>query len=464
MERTRASIPAFVLSLALGAGAQPGQTSAEPVPVTGPDAELILAAGVSGDRMVQAVRALCAFGSRTGGSANGDRAAELAAARLQEAGVECSAVAGEAVEVWEGSGHAWIHEDGGESAKLESARPMRGSPPVDGTFRVLSGDEAGSRDVAGAVVFGVHESPGRQRFAAGGAVAEIFGLRREEASGPGGIPLDLLRGAGPPALPVIVVDAADSDRLEKALGSGRPVTATLSLGSSVRSGRPVSVVGRLGPADSGRRIVLAATLEAEGGGPGASDAAAVAVVLEIARVLSAMTRGRDVAPLPFEVVVMLNADRRPQVPVPWAPAGGKEVRGFEIRFRRIAASRRSSVHVRCSGDAPPALRAAAEGTLAGRARAGGFWRIWTFREGHMQGQRPPPPPAGLPCRLEVMTTPRTGMDPPEGWADDATDRSEVILTTADTPENAVLPDPAALERAARFALVLLERLREEKAW
>ncbi len=255
--------------------------------------ERTLAAAVSRDRALAAVRALVEAGPRMGGTASGDRAAALVAGWMREAGLAVEIVDDPPKQAHE---EKWTVEL--PPAGLPSAWPWGFSPSLARGAYGLITDDALPEDPP---------APGTPSPASGRAVftskAPITVMKRAAASGAVAVVTDfgtapdrfvdaapIVEVRGGTLLPVFALSYADGQATRTALAANPDVRITLALESSIHEGRPRTVIGSI--PGSGKRadevILVCAHGDSDSGGPGADDnASGEAALLEVARVLSA---------------------------------------------------------------------------------------------------------------------------------------------------------------------------------
>lgn len=300
-----------------------GTAAARPA-FTPPAAEALLAGEIDQARLQQTVRELVRLGPRMGGTPSGDRAAVFIAAAFAAAGLAPQSVEDPpALAHWE---DAWSVElvPGGA---LGSAWPYGFSPSVGPTAAPLvaaggpGGPQAAPRRPGwgGKVVYVPGNVLGAYPGIAAAAAAERPLAILTSAPGDGRRYLDAalvaalpsLPGGGPRPVPVFAVSWNDGRRLAAsaaaaaaAAGTGTSTGARaapavrVTLRSTVREGRPRTVLATLAGRDPERYYLICAHGDSDSGGPGADDnGSGEAVVLELARVLAGLVRsGRLPAP------------------------------------------------------------------------------------------------------------------------------------------------------------------------
>jgi aminopeptidase YwaD len=289
-----------------GAAPTPAQQAVpEPAVFLPPPAETLVADRVEVARLEQTVRDLVRIGPRMGGTPGGEKAAAFLAAAFAAAGIEPRQIDDPPHPAhWE---EAWTVDLEGGGA-LASAYPYGFSPttgPAAAPLVVLPGGlsaamaamaagKAPPPDWQGKVLFVQGEVLGayRQLAAAAGRPLAIL----TDAPGDGKRYLDAARVSELPAMPggaarpiaVFGVSFADGRRLAAA-AAGR--TVRIELRSTVREGRPRTVLATLPGRDPERYYLICAHGDSDSGGPGADDnGSGEAVVVELARVLTALVR------------------------------------------------------------------------------------------------------------------------------------------------------------------------------
>lgn len=232
--------------------------------------ERVLAGMISEERMQEAVRSLCAFGPRMGGTRSGDAAASWLANEFSEAGLE--------VEIHEGAEVPFHEEDEWEvsvvgGADITMAWPNGGSPSVDATGPL-------SLTPAEGAVWLTSGNPSAEDAA--GCLAVLH----EGRSSPSGWPTPgRLRGEW--NVPVFRIASEEADALRARLEETSGTEIRVKLVARTGRGSPKTVVATLPGRDRSRYFIICGHGDSDSGGPGADDnASGVAVVLEIGRVLS----------------------------------------------------------------------------------------------------------------------------------------------------------------------------------
>lgn len=268
----------------------------------GVERETAFAGAVSQDDLRRYVRELVALGPRMGGTPSNEKSAAYLAAHFKKLGLETTVVDdAPALAHWEDEWRVEL-EDGGV---IESAWPMGFSPSA----------KAGTR---GALLFvpdlrKATPDPswkGRAIYTqsdVGGTYAAIVKSGHLPAviltSAPNDPTryIDWSRINHLPArnnnpIPAFAVSYVDGRSLAAAAAQGRSVNVRLS--SSVREGRPRTVIATLRGEDPSSYFLICAHGDSDAGGPGADDnASGVATVMEIARVFSDLV-GRKQLPRP----------------------------------------------------------------------------------------------------------------------------------------------------------------------
>jgi hypothetical protein len=202
-----------------------------------------------------------------------------------------------------------VHEESSWTASLQgkplvSAWPWGFSPSLPRTDLRLTTDDAmpaadpngAARPLAGRAV--VARQGGRPVAAQAEALgaAAVLVHPAEPGPAPDWAPLREGRGGGQPLpLPVFAVSHRDGAAL-RAAAADPDATVTLALASSIRQGRPRTVLGTL--AGAGERaneiILVCAHGDSDSGGPGADDnASGEAALVEVARALAAAAAAGD---------------------------------------------------------------------------------------------------------------------------------------------------------------------------
>ena len=250
--------------------------------------ERVLAREIREPNMLASVRTLVGFGPRMGGTSSGERASAWVAERFRAEGL--------AVEVVEDP-------------------PLRAHEETKWSVEAREGDSW--RPVAGAVPYGFSKAgsgSGPLRLEGASPGGGVLLLRRRPGGPlPSGTLAALVDGDAVPGtdysvlhplagragdVPVFAISAREAARLREALQGGPPVEVRFSLEARISESSPKTVVATIPGRDRTRSILFCAHGDADSGGPGADDnASGVAVVLEIARAVSAAVRsGRVDAP------------------------------------------------------------------------------------------------------------------------------------------------------------------------
>jgi Peptidase family M28 len=294
------AIVGLTWTLAAAAGARPLGVDATPPAFAPPAAEGLLAGAVEVARLQATVRELVALGPRMGGTPSGDRAAAAIAAAFAGAGL-----APQTIEDPPGPAH-W--EDGWSvelvpGGALPSAYPYGFSPSVGpATAPLAAAPDAkalaprtawrGKVLYTPADVTRAYAGLAAAATASGRPLAILTswphdGRRYLDASRLA--PLPPMPGGGPRPVPVFALSFRDGERVAAAAAAGASVR--LSLRSTVRAGRPRTVLATLAGRDPERYYLICAHGDSDSGGPGADDnASGEAVVMELARVLSRLVR------------------------------------------------------------------------------------------------------------------------------------------------------------------------------
>jgi hypothetical protein len=269
-----------------------------------PPAEANLAGEVDGPRLQRTVRELVGLGPRMGGTPSGDRAAAYVAAAFAAMGLASQTVADPPGPAhWE---DAWSVEVSPGGA-LASAYPYGFSPSVGpAAAPLVAVDDLKAvvpRERRGKVLYTPGDVVGAYRRIAAAADRPLAILTSWPSDGRRYLdaarlePLPAMPGGGPRPLAVFAVSYSDGRKLAVAAAAG--AGARVMLRSTLRAGRPRTVVATLPGRDPGRYYLICAHGDSDSGGPGADDnASGEAVVLELARLLSRLVReGRLPAPL-----------------------------------------------------------------------------------------------------------------------------------------------------------------------
>ena len=345
----------MALPLAAAAGVASGRAPAAPPRDFAPPAvELALADSMDTERLKRTVRELVATGPRMGGTPSGDRAAALIAAAFAASGLGPEVVE-DPVELahWEDEWNVELVRRGAVSSAhpndlspsvgpIASAYPYGFSPSVGpataplvavGDLESLS--PSSRHDWGGKVLYataGVLKSyrliataPAAERPLAILTSSPNDGRRYLDAARLQELPpsfrtvpraIARTRPMKPPAaprpIPVFGVSFQDGRKLAAAAAgsasagaaaatAGKPAAAPplirISLRSTVRAGRPRTVLASLPGRDPDSYYLICAHGDSDSGGPGADDnASGEAVVLELARVLAALVRDGRLPP------------------------------------------------------------------------------------------------------------------------------------------------------------------------
>ena len=268
-----------------------------------PAAEALLAGEIDQARLQATVRELVRIGPRMGGTPSGDRAAAAIAAAFAGAGLTPETVEDPPHPAhWE---DAWSVElvPGG---RLASAYPYGFSPsigPLDAPLAVAAGpaglESAPPRaEWRGKALYVPGDVLGAYRRLAAAAAADRPLTILTDAPGDGRRYLDAAYiaalpatpGGGPRPIPVFALSYDDGRKAAAAAAAG--ATVRLTLRSTVREGRPRTVLATLPGRDPERYYLVCAHGDSDSGGPGADDnGSGEAVVLELARVLAGLVRG-----------------------------------------------------------------------------------------------------------------------------------------------------------------------------
>lgn len=273
------SLKLLVLVAGIGLLAQPG---AKP--------EEAFAAAVNQDHLKRYVRELVAFGPRMGGTPSNEKSAAYLAAHFKKLGLETTVVEdAPALAHWEDSWRVEL-EDGGV---IESAWPMGFSPSASGartTLLFVPDLRKATPDASwkGRAIYTTSDIGfAYSNIVKSGHLPAVIltsapndPTRYVDWSRIGHLPA---RADNP--IPAFAVSYVDGRTLAAAAAQGRAVSVRLA--SSVRDGRPRTVVATLPGQDPTSYYLICAHGDSDAGGPGADDnASGVATVMEIARVFS----------------------------------------------------------------------------------------------------------------------------------------------------------------------------------
>ena len=264
--------------LVLLTGASPRVVSAQPKPNLA--AERKLATNVSETRMVETVRRLVRFGTRMYGTPSNHETAAWLASEFKQAGLEVTIRQDPARDWYQPI--SWevriLGDAGHEQLALTTTWPSSGSPSGKGTG-LLSTEPA-----QGAVCL-TSTSPTPETTA--GCAAVLFDGGRMTASGWPGV--NRLRGTW--NIPVFAISQRESRALRDRLKAGEKVGVSFGLEGKSGKDEAQTVVATLPGRDHSKYILFCAHGDSDSGGPGADDnASGVAIVLEIARMLSAAVK------------------------------------------------------------------------------------------------------------------------------------------------------------------------------
>jgi aminopeptidase YwaD len=264
-------------------------------------AERALAAQVSEARLRKTVRDLVALGPRMGGTPSGDAAAAYVARAFRAYGLASVTFDDPPVEAYWAD--TWDVRIGSNARRLESAWPYRRSPSatVRSAPLVLLTASASSAlaHPDGHIVYSPRFSNSGYAAlvrSAGSVKAVLTSAPHEAGKYLNWAAIGELAAEPEPSIPVFALSLSEG-RLAEAAASKR-LPASVHLSSHVRHAPPKTVMATLG-GPAAPYYLITAHGDSDSGGPGADDnASGVAVVLELARVLSAGKAGSSV-PLPF---------------------------------------------------------------------------------------------------------------------------------------------------------------------
>ena len=283
-----------VMAAALTGLAQPGSR------------EQAFADAVSVSDLRRAVRELVALGPRMGGTPSNEKSAAYLVAYFRKLGLEVTVVDDEPeLAHWEDGWQVSL-DDG---STIESAYPLGFSPSVRagtrGTLLFVRDLRSATPEPSwkGRVIYTEGEvGSAYVHIAASGhhPVAILTSApndpgRYVDWSRIGPLP----EGANNP-VPAFAVSYVDGRSLRAAAALGRSVSVQLT--STVREGRPRTVIATLPGQDRESYYLVCAHGDSDSGGPGADDnASGVATVMEIARVFSGSIRARSL-PVPRQSI------------------------------------------------------------------------------------------------------------------------------------------------------------------
>jgi hypothetical protein len=274
----------IVVVLALTVGAQAPSVS---------PAEDAFAAAVDEAALRRSVRELVGFGPRMGGTPSNERSAQYLAAFFEKLGLDVQVKEDPPkLAHWEDSWSVEFEDGGG----IESAWPMGFSPSIgaaDGPLLMVPNlrEATPSEEWRGSVLY----TPGDVGQSAYAAIVKSGYLPRAILTSAPNVPtryVDWSRIGSLPSradnpVPAFAVSYVDGRTLASAAQARRRVR--VSLVSTVREGRPRTVVATLRGQDPDKYFLVCAHGDSDSGGPGADDnASGVATLMEIARVYAAM--------------------------------------------------------------------------------------------------------------------------------------------------------------------------------
>ncbi|MGH9868254.1 MAG: M28 family peptidase [Candidatus Polarisedimenticolia bacterium] len=455
-----------------------------------------LASRVSRDRALEMVKRLVTEGPRMGGTPSGDRAAALVAAWLKEAGLPVDVVDDPPRLVHEET--AWTVELAGKP--LASAWPYGYSPSLPLAAYPIALDDAlpaegaqPGKPLAGRVLLTSRGLEVLKPAAEAGAVAVLTDHPADPNRFVDWAPIveipRMLRQQGKEAaIPMFGLSYRDGQALRTAAAAA-PLTVSISLVSSVREGRPRTVIATLAGAGARREevVLVCAHGDSDSGGPGADDnASGVAALIELARALAQAAAAGE---LPSD---------RPQVRFAvWGSelhSSHAYIRSHEAELARHLAvfnydqagfgSARDALYYE-GNDVPwnaPLLRTL-ESIAGDHAGQSGFWTIHTsnpslggtdmyvFLPQRYQGT------ASTDLKIPVTTVFTAAWDRPTiveqtpgwqsaGWPETGplfVDYSAYYHSSGDRPERTTEVEPHNMERCARLVLLSILRLMEGRA-
>jgi Peptidase family M28 len=293
---------AVILCLSISSLTAQGPTKKEAATFQGKvpaskSAEETFVGTVSEDNLKRYVRELVAFGPRMGGTPSNEKSAAYLAAHFKKLGLDVAVVDdAPALAHWE-DGWRVAMEAGGA---IESAFPLGFSPSApagtSGVLLFVPDLRKATPDSSwkGRVVY-------TQADVSSGAYAAIVKSGHLPAAILTSAPndptryIDWSRIGHLPAkadnpIPAFAVSYVDGRSLAAAAAQHRAVTVQLT--ATIRERRPRTVVATLNGQDRDAYYLICAHGDSDSGGPGADDnASGVATVMEIARVLTDLTKG-----------------------------------------------------------------------------------------------------------------------------------------------------------------------------
>ncbi len=243
-------------------------------------AERKLAAAVSETHMVDTVRRLVGFGPRMYGTPSNHEAAAWLAGAFKEAGLEVTVRQDPARDWYQPvSWEVRTLADGShQSVALKTTWPSSGAPSGKGTGSL-------SREPAPGAVCLTSTNPTPETTT--GCIAVLFDGGRATPSGYPGV--NRLRGAW--TIPVFAISPREADGLRERLNAGEKLAVSFALVARSGKDEAQTVVATLPGRDRSKYILFCAHGDSDSGGPGADDnASGVAIVLEIARTVSAAVK------------------------------------------------------------------------------------------------------------------------------------------------------------------------------
>jgi hypothetical protein len=259
---------------------------------------------VSQANLLATVRELVALGPRAGGTPSGDAAAAYLSEAFARLGLPAIVVDDPPIQAyWADRWEARLWPTG---ERLESAWPYRYAPSIDPPataplVSIASRERAEPAQWRDRIVY-TRDAPAfvyaRLIDAEHRPVALLTSAphepeKYEDAAFLGALP------AAAPSIPVLALSRRDGDRVAAAASAGG--AARLHLIARTRRAPPKTVVATLaGPPEGGYYLVTAHG-DSDSGGPGADDnASGVAAVLEVARLLTELSRAHPTL-LPFSI-------------------------------------------------------------------------------------------------------------------------------------------------------------------
>jgi hypothetical protein len=270
--------------------------------------ERALADHISETRLRKTVRDLVALGPRMGGTPSGDAAAAYVARAFAGYGLDVDVIDDPPVDAYWAD--AWEVRIGTSSIQLESAWPYRRSPSASiqsaSLVRPGSSADAAARGSGGQIAYSPRFSLSEYTRVVRDRSA-VAAILTSEPHHPGRYVDWASIGELPvepqPAIPVFALSYNDGRRVDAAAEKRQPASVRLS--AHARRASPKTVIATL-PGRTSQYFIVSAHGDSDSGGPGADDnASGVAVVLELARVLSGGLKNGAAPPLPVTLRFMI---------------------------------------------------------------------------------------------------------------------------------------------------------------